>query len=172
MYSLNFSKLRKCIYKQGHLMLVEVEGMRSEKKSNTIINAAEFYASILMPKWVIKKLDLTIIFKKKLDENMEGYCHFKEIDKGIKYFEIELKRSTSMDDNLITLAHEMVHLKQYAMGELKDSASKSGCIWQKKSVNEKKTDYWDLPWEIEAFGREKGLYYRFCEKFNYNILFT
>ena len=24
-------------------------------------------------------------------------------------------------------------------------------------------DYWDYPWEIEAFGRQLGLFIRFCE---------
>jgi len=26
-----------------------------------------------------------------------------------------------------------------------------------------KIDYWDYPWEIEAFGRQLGLFVRFCE---------
>ena len=25
-----------------------------------------------------------------------------------------------------------------------------------------KIDYWDYPWEIEAFGRQLGLFVRFC----------
>ena len=25
------------------------------------------------------------------------------------------------------------------------------------------TDYWDYPWEIEAYGKQLGLFVRFCE---------
>ena len=32
-----------------------------------------------------------------------------------------------------------------------------------KTYNPTKIDYWDLPWEIEAHGREVGLFVRYCE---------
>ena len=46
---------------------------------------------------------------------------------------------------LSTLAHEMVHVKQYLRGELNWSLSK----WKGKSGYED-VEYWDLPWEVEA----------------------
>jgi hypothetical protein len=33
-----------------------------------------------------------------------------------------------------------------------------------KTVNPEKVSYWDLPWEIEAHGRELGLFVRWAEK--------
>jgi hypothetical protein len=33
-----------------------------------------------------------------------------------------------------------------------------------KTYNPEKTSYWDLPWEIEAHGRETGLFIRWAEK--------
>lgn len=66
---------------------------------------------------------------------------------------------------LMTLAHECVHLKQYAMGEIDENMN----TWKGTRVP-KSTDYWDSPWEIEAYGREKGLYIRFCE--TYGLKFT
>jgi len=32
-----------------------------------------------------------------------------------------------------------------------------------KIYDESKLDYWEQPWEIEAHGREKGLYYKFTD---------
>ena len=60
---------------------------------------------------------------------------------------------------LETLGHEMVHVKQYARRELHPTTD----AWMGKTYNPKKISYWDLPWEIEAHGREIGLFIRYCE---------
>ena len=57
---------------------------------------------------------------------------------------------------LKVLAHELVHVKQYIKGEL--SWRNSGLHW--KGVNfdvDNLMDYYELPFEIEAHGREYGL---------------
>jgi hypothetical protein len=51
---------------------------------------------------------------------------------------------------LTTLAHELVHVKQYVKKEMP------------KDITE--GDYWDRPHEIEAHGRETGLFIRWCEQ--------
>ena len=171
MPDLDFTKTTKCIYRPGHLMIVEVQNCTSKKKTRLLKQAAEYFASRLLTKRMISNVHLTIKIKKKLDNEIEGYCNFEEIDNGIRYFVIELLNNKNLGMLLMSLAHEMVHLKQYAVGELKDDRKNPECtIWQKKSINEKKVDYWDLPWEIEAYGREKGLYYRFCEQYNYDVI--
>jgi hypothetical protein len=50
--------------------------------------------------------------------------------------------------------------KQYARRELHPSKE----AWLGKTINPKKVSYWDLPWEIEAHGREVGLFVRYCEE--------
>ena len=45
---------------------------------------------------------------------------------------------------LATLAHELVHVKQFVRGELNESLTR----WKNK--NYANTDYWDQPWEKEA----------------------
>ena len=45
---------------------------------------------------------------------------------------------------LSTLAHEMVHVKQFARGELSSSLQH----WKGRDHSD--TDYWDQPWEKEA----------------------
>ena len=59
---------------------------------------------------------------------------------------------------LKTLAHEMVHVKQYLTGEL--MMRKNGLAWRKSVLTSDSTtyeEYFELPYEIEAYGREKGL---------------
>lgn len=52
----------------------------------------------------------------------------------------------------LTLAHEMVHVRQLAKGILKQRRSCN--IWAGKKYN-KNTAYLDMPWEIDAFSRQE-----------------
>ena len=66
---------------------------------------------------------------------------------------------------LKTLAHEIVHVKQYVLGELK--YRDAGLLY--KGINHEAMnlmDYFELPYEIEAYGREKGLLYGFMVTWN------
>ena len=56
-----------------------------------------------------------------------------------------------------TLGHELVHVKQYAMREL--TTDRTGAL-RYNGVHyyvDTLLDYFELPYEIEAYGREKGL---------------
>lgn len=56
----------------------------------------------------------------------------------------------------------MVHLKQYAKGELKDIFRPARMVkWLGEKYDSDNMDYWEQPWEIEAYGREKGLFIKF-----------
>lgn len=94
-----------------------------------------------------KNLNIEINFRRMSKDENYGYCTWLE---G-RNFEIELKRTLNMRDMLTTLAHEMVHVKQYVRGELTEGMVEVG-------------DYWDRPHEVEAHGRETGLFIRWCEQ--------
>ena len=57
----------------------------------------------------------------------------------------------------------MVHVKQYAKNELHEYTMKKGHRYKGEFFSDK-LDYWDEPWEIEAHGRETGLFVRWAEK--------
>ena len=61
----------------------------------------------------------------------------------------------------LTLAHEMVHVKQLAKGLLKQK--RSGYTWLGKLYG-KKTSYLDMPWEIEAFSKQELILRRAFEE--------
>ena len=64
---------------------------------------------------------------------------------------------------LRTLAHELVHVKQYLIGDL--SWRDKGLLWKGEIfLPEYLTDHLDTPYEIEAYGKEKGLLVSFFIK--------
>jgi hypothetical protein len=54
------------------------------------------------------------------------------------------------------LCHEMVHVKQFALGQAKIvvCGKKTTFFWKGKPINK---IYWDCPWEHDAWRREKVL---------------
>lgn len=144
-------------------MLVSVSGLRSKRFENIVLKATEYYLSMLVPRHISHHIQIDIEFESRLDEKADGYCEVTGHNRRQKprEFLIQIHKNKSQRYMLMTLAHEMVHVKQYAMGELAENMN----AWKGRRVHSK-TDYWDTPWEIEAHGREAGLYTRFCEKYN------
>jgi hypothetical protein len=113
----------------------------------------EFCVETLMPR--MRTLDITV--KLCTPNKAMGYCLELETNRE---FELEIDKTQTLRKMLETIAHEMVHVKQFARRELHPSNDN----WHGKFYNAKKTNYWDLPWEIEAHGRECGLFVRWAEK--------
>jgi len=132
-------------------MFIEVTGGK-EYQRKRVQSIAEFCVETLMPR--MRTLEVTIKLKKP--KGAMGYC--LELDSN-REFELEIDRTQSLRKLLETVAHEMVHVKQFARRELHPSND----TWFGKTYNPKKVSYWDLPWEIEAHGREVGLFVRWCE---------
>jgi hypothetical protein len=136
-----------------------VGGTASQKKHITAM--VKFCAKKLMPR--IKNLDITVKMTNLTDAY--GYCLSNEeiwTDRP-RTFEIEVHRKMRLRRILEVVAHEMVHAKQYARGELYVGARNAKHRWQGKWMSEN-VNYWDHPWEIEAHGREAGLFIQYAEQ--------
>ncbi len=70
---------------------------------------------------------------------------------------ILLKHTYSLEKLGLTLAHEMVHVKQLAKGKLKNV--KGFSYWNGKKYSNR-TKYLDQPWEIEAFSKQELIFRR------------
>ena len=68
---------------------------------------------------------------------------------------MDLDSRMSLDKLIQTLAHEMVHVKQIARGQLKYVGKK--IFWKGERVYPKKMSYYNHPWEIDAWRNEKVL---------------
>ena len=126
-------------------------GTASQRKY--VESITEFCIKTLMPR--MRSLNISI----KLTSPKDAYGYCCELDNN-REFEIEVDRKLKLRTLLETVAHEMVHVKQYARRELHPVHD----TWCGKTYNPKKVSYWDLPWEIEAHGRETGLFVRWAEK--------
>ena len=118
-----------------------------------------------MGKRLLGSLEITINLKKNLltKEGNEGTAIWEDDNIRPKEFTISLDSNCTIRNILITLAHEMVHVKQWAKGEMYEYAERDMVRFNKTKFNMSNIDYWDYPWEIEAFGRQLGLFVRFCE---------
>jgi len=118
--------------------------------------------------------------ERKRYREARAWVHDRGIKRGKRTFNIEMKSSRiqrrrkktqyQFKEVMLDLAHELTHVKQYLNKELFDYASGDakfkGKYFDKPirfdreySVNNDL--YYDAPWEIEAFGREWGMWKRF-----------
>jgi len=133
-------------------MYITVNGGKAHQRKH-VQTMVEFCIETLMPR--MRTLEITVNLCKPT--GALGYC--LELDNK-REFELEVDKTQSMRKLLETVAHEMVHVKQYARREMNPHSDN----WLGKTYNPKKVSYWDLPWEIEAHGREVGLFIRWAEK--------
>ena len=133
-------------------MYITVNGGKAHQRKH-VQTMVEFCIETLMPR--MRTLEITVNLCKPT--GALGYC--LELDNK-REFELEVDKTQPMRKLLETVAHEMVHVKQYARREMNPHSDN----WLGKTYNPKKVSYWDLPWEIEAHGREVGLFIRWAEK--------
>lgn len=135
-------------------MKVIVTGSKDPLFEQELVTAAKFYGRELLSKQLLKHIHLEIVLVSSIPDL--GNCcvtYFNDWYKA-REFEIQLRRRRSKQGMLQTLAHEMVHLKQFAKGELNDGHTR----WKGSHIDSDKIDYHDLPWEIEASSFEYILY--------------
>jgi hypothetical protein len=126
-----------------------------------VTEAVRFYASTLMNRQLVKNLTVKVSFK---DKDVDGFCNTDDDLAKPREFALQINPKRSVKAILTALAHEMVHVKQYATGESKQyERTPYVTKFRGVMVNTETMDYWDLPWEIDAYGRELGLYVRFME---------
>lgn len=122
--------------------------------------AALFYGQYLLSKKMLDNINLKIKFNGKLD--VLGFASIEEHTPTGKArdFLIELHPWAGAKEILKTLAHEMVHIKQFAYNETNDSLTR----WKGVPIDSDALDYYKHPWEIEAYGMDVGLFTQFAIK--------
>jgi hypothetical protein len=156
-------------------MLLNVTGSTIATRK-LVTAAAWWYAEKLMGNRLINNMEISVKIDKNLFKNSdcEGTAIWEDDNYRPKEFTIEIDSSCKIRDILITLAHEMVHVKQWAKDEMyeylpkgklpKDYMNSPNMVrFKGEKMCMDNIDYWDYPWEIEAYGRQLGLFRRFCE---------
>lgn len=151
----------------------ENQGLSRKETKSAVI----FYLNQLLPKKIWHRLKINVHFRPQIrSETGEKYWATTLPIKWtpiLRAFEIEIDGKLNKKNQLIVLAHELVHVKQYASGQMRDQF-----ILQKppkpryrlkyvrfknRLIDVEQLEYEDRPWEIEAYARERPLYYRFVE---------
>ena len=87
-------------------------------------------------------------------DNVVGYCQ----DDGDNAFTIEVEKTQKLYDFLLTVAHEMVHVKQTVRKQLTEKNLTH--FW----YGQRHTDRRNEPWELEAWKLQKPLTHGFIKK--------
>lgn len=120
-----------------------------------------FYAEQLIPsKRLRNNMYLTVKFNDKL--NVWGFASIEEYNASNKprEFLIEMHPWIGAKNIIKTLAHEMVHIKQFVNGETNETLSK----WKGTPIDSDNLDYYLHPWEMEAYSLEPGLFTKYVVK--------
>jgi len=138
-------------------MKISILGKNDELSKKDIKHLLNFVCDILLGKRLCKNIKITVK-NVKLKKNEWGYCGPTDYyNNNYRDFEILLNNSTSKRNQIFTLLHEAVHIKQYARREFLCHDPKN-FRWLGKKVKIKLSDYENLPWEIEAKNAEEVLY--------------
>lgn len=130
-------------------MDIQVVGRKSATKS-IIEQSVKFFAKEL--NLDNSKYTLLVMTERGMSKN-DG-CRGVVSKLGPKCLSMIIDSDLDMERLIITLAHEMVHVKQYARGQVKSSKSRKTHYWMGKKIRK---DYYNQPWEVEAFSKERNL---------------
>ena len=110
------------------------------------LSAINYYADALFSHQKRQHLELHIHYchKKTEEYGTIGVLDYNSRNKPIS-FDIVIYRDDEVE-MLKTLAHEMVHVKQYALGELNDEMTH----WRGQEMDSDSIPYDEQEWEIEA----------------------
>ena len=115
------------------------------KLSKSQLSAIDFFADALLTKQLKKHIIIHVKFRKKMD--VLGLTEVDAYNSAGKprEFILDINRNQSEEEIIHTLAHEMVHVRQYAYGELNEEATQ----WCGQQCA-RDLEYHEQPWEIEA----------------------
>lgn len=145
-----------------------------------------FVLNKFVRKSVIDKTNINIKILSKADLEASGaypemrksiaLCSYEDVKNGKRTFSLILTASRQNSRAkkpwlrnkalLRDLAHELVHVKQYLNNEMFGYVSGDirykGEIFTAQHMSDEE-NYYNTPWEIEAYGREQGLYNLFVK---------
>jgi len=153
-----------------------------EDVTESLKTATQFYMDLLLPKYLQQGIYIDVELSPEI--NAQGLAYPDDLDEEDDEpysFTVDLRCHADDDDIFQTLAHELVHIKQYIKGELRTAEPLVAIGSKQKDHNTEKEDtywygklwtpapnedgYFAAPWEIEAFGREVGLYARWLDHY-------
>ena len=135
----------------------------TRKKQKMLKNAARWMLGYTLGSRLANNIEITI----RIDESLKDTSIYATVlweDNNHRPRSFDMEICNHIKDRMLfrVLAHEIVHIRQYATGDLKDLAVRADFSkWKNKLIKtegEGRTKYWDLPWEVEARLHEKEIF--------------
>jgi len=141
-----------CNHHQGQANQITVSG---HYLKDEIKKAAFFYSHLLG----VENANILIQCSPFLSKNINGYTLYEEnTEFNLKNVLIRINNQQHFSAILITLAHEMIHAKQFLSGQLKHHHKKHYSWKDKDFFNIEHISYPSREWEKEALNEEGFLY--------------
>ena len=142
-------------------------GSKSQKE--LITNVSHWVANKVLGPRLSRVVNIDYIITRKLDA--DGWCIWEDKNTYPREFSIELRFEQSYTEMILTVCHEMVHVRQMARGELKDvsmsrDSKYSHQTWKGKKMR-RNIAYAKQPWETEAYKLQETLAEMFIEETNF-----
>lgn len=147
-------------------MIISFDNRLKDSSKRELTRAAYFFVNQLLTRDESRGVSLEIATLYDLDDSSKGSCLCLDDGPFPKEFRIEIQKG-KVSEVLSTLAHEIVHLKQYVKGELRETSNFNKSRWHGKLMpcTDQNNSYFDHPWEIEAYGREVGLMHKYNTRY-------
>jgi hypothetical protein len=144
-------------------MKIVTRGIPDNVTRSLCKEAVKYYSKELLGTRLAKNIKVYLIFE-KMPTPINAMCYWNDDNHKCREFVIVVHKKLNKKQTLISLAHEMVHVKQYARGELKDYLRSEEVKWQNRVYNLNKVEYWSSPWEKEAYKKDRVLYEAFKQR--------
>lgn len=147
-------------------MRLTSKGIPNHISKSLCKKAIKFYAKYLLSVRLYETISIHVEFI-KYEKHEYAYCNPE--DEYNRTFLISINKNLSKEDTLRSIAHEMVHVKQYVKRELKHYTRGDKVKFLDEFFIESKTNYWIRPWEKEARALEEILYEEFVRSEEYDV---
>jgi hypothetical protein len=137
---------------------IKILGGTTERRG-VLRKAAVWILPYLVGSRLAANLRVTIrLFAGIEKERIKGDCEWIDTNIRPREFMIRIGSTLSPRMQLLTLAHELVHVKQYARGEMFDCANGGELTrWKRTLIDTDLMAYRDIPWEREALKLERPI---------------
>lgn len=143
---------------------VYVQRRGGEDRDALVEKVARSVVAKLFSTRLANTLRLTVKLRStKLGKDVAGAAHFRRVENPkSKHYSITLDRDLPTKRLCEVIAHEIMHVHQYATGRLRcgTKGGEAGRFWRPGPGRAQffpyaTTDYWTSPWEVEARSAEK-----------------
>lgn len=138
--------------------MIEIHASGGTRKEKELAEKVAYWCvKKLMPR--LRNIEISIEIK-----NLKGNWADVMMEDSRREYTIRLQRGLSLFDLISTMCHEMVHVKQYVRKEMDDFGGR----WKTRKVA-RDTNYFDLPWEKQAFKMESKLAIECVQEIQFNL---